>query len=1066
MKKIIIFLLLITGVIGKAQIPSDKIILTPNGYFDKVFDRFGNQYELKDLEVGKDQIKDNNTSRTTTISCNPGIFELYFETNSGMENTSNPIHNQRREVLCRVLKDISDFIIDAPIKDPTNTTKVRLWIRNIDNLNAPSNALGTGTSFYTMPYNPVVNFGGIIDGEVYKTIHGGIDSYTSTAVPLIDSDGSTASSGKFYHGMMSINFDSPSWNLNMLSTTETGEYDLYSIILHEITHVLGFNSLIKKNGQSVFGLGYQYYSRYDLHIKDNLNNQYVISNSDSCSSMYNYDYNEGTLTANASNCTTNQTICSNALKFVGTNTIPVYTPNCFEEGSSFSHFEDLCISPPNNGNDTYFAMSNKQNSGNEYTKRFLKPEERNALIDIGYTLNFIYGDENFVLNSYNNYGSNTTGSYTAGVNDGISPTGTFSFIGNTNTQIAITNIILNDHNAASFECLEDVYDTTATFSERTGNASTTINFSSTVSGLHLLRYIPVNLDEKKGNITYIYVYVIENGSCAIPSTCNLVLNGDFEQHNETLVNSMSQFHNTACGWSSTRLYGSNEYFHSDLTTPAPNGVNLNVPCNNLGFETDQRNGRAYAGMYVMTNRSGYSESIRTKLKTPLLPNTKYILNMDISLAESTSNVAVKFQGYLSKTFIFQSGNSYIPISNQSMLKTSPVYSTITNGWHTVSLEFTTDSTGGEEYLYLGVLTNQAGPDINIIPVTPINGCGTIAYLQRQPYYFVDNVSLIPSHGAGLNLPANICANSTLQNLVNYTSSCPSNGIFSGHGITNLGSSFTFDASQAGSGLHQINYTYINSENCLITISDTIYVDPILLPNFTATAPICTGTTLNPLPTTSTNAITGTWSPPLNNTMTTTYTFTPNSGQCATSTSLTITVLNSNDPSCSNNLCVENLTLTNPEPSTNNYAHTYNTSSWIVCNNNYDVNGQNITLNAQTSIDLAPNTYIHGNSTFLARIEDCPENVNKKAIREKDEDNIGSSILIYPNPTNDYITITSEDKYMKNIEIISIDGKSFYSNNNFKDKKQLIDLSKYQNGIYIIRIETEDNKTINRKIVKN
>jgi len=70
---------------------------------------------------------------------------------------------------------------------------------------------------------------------------------------------------------------------------------------------------------------------------------------------------------------------------------------------------------------------------------------------------------------------------------------------------------------------------------------------------------------------------------------------------------------------------------------------------------------------------------------------------------------------------------------------------------------------------------------------------------------------------------------------------------------------------------------------------TITVTPNVTPTFTAVAPICSGSSLSALPTTSNNGYTGTWSPALNNTATTTYTFTPDAGQCATTTTLTITV---------------------------------------------------------------------------------------------------------------------------------------------------------------------------------
>jgi gliding motility-associated-like protein len=75
----------------------------------------------------------------------------------------------------------------------------------------------------------------------------------------------------------------------------------------------------------------------------------------------------------------------------------------------------------------------------------------------------------------------------------------------------------------------------------------------------------------------------------------------------------------------------------------------------------------------------------------------------------------------------------------------------------------------------------------------------------------------------------------------------------------------------------------------IPVTMTIVVNPITAV-FDPVAPICSGTTLAALPTTSNNGVTGTWSPAMNNTATTTYTFTPTAGQCnVTPSTLTIIV---------------------------------------------------------------------------------------------------------------------------------------------------------------------------------
>lgn len=88
------------------------------------------------------------------------------------------------------------------------------------------------------------------------------------------------------------------------------------------------------------------------------------------------------------------------------------------------------------------------------------------------------------------------------------------------------------------------------------------------------------------------------------------------------------------------------------------------------------------------------------------------------------------------------------------------------------------------------------------------------------------------------------------------------------------------------------YTFTPSTavgSCFNTTKMTITVNPIITPTFTQIAPICSGSILNTLPTTSNNGITGFWSPIVDNANTKTYTFTPTSGVCANTSSMTIIV---------------------------------------------------------------------------------------------------------------------------------------------------------------------------------
>ena len=91
--------------------------------------------------------------------------------------------------------------------------------------------------------------------------------------------------------------------------------------------------------------------------------------------------------------------------------------------------------------------------------------------------------------------------------------------------------------------------------------------------------------------------------------------------------------------------------------------------------------------------------------------------------------------------------------------------------------------------------------------------------------------------------------------------------------------------------------------------------------------------------------------------------------------------------------------------------------------------------------------------------------------------LGSSLHIYPNPTTGQLTIDNEQlttaapvgassaKLINNLEIYDIMGKKQLSILNCQLSIVKIDISHLSNGIYFIKIETE-NGTVNKKIIKN
>lgn len=170
-------------------------------------------------------------------------------------------------------------------------------------------------------------------------------------------------------------------------------------------------SLINYNGASKFPPSNFYYSRYDTYLRSA--GVSLLSPNTGCTNMYPHFFNSAVSpTVLAPGCTvtptptasilTDVTTCSNSITYMGSVNVPVYTPTCFEPPSSLSHFEDMCqvpigfttactVTPPGSNNNLYYVMSNANGTGDCYVKRFLKPEERSVLCDLGYSVSTTYG---------------------------------------------------------------------------------------------------------------------------------------------------------------------------------------------------------------------------------------------------------------------------------------------------------------------------------------------------------------------------------------------------------------------------------------------------------------------------------------------------------------------------------------------------------------------------------------------------------------------------------------------------------------------------------------------------
>ena len=76
----------------------------------------------------------------------------------------------------------------------------------------------------------------------------------------------------------------------------------------------------------------------------------------------------------------------------------------------------------------------------------------------------------------------------------------------------------------------------------------------------------------------------------------------------------------------------------------------------------------------------------------------------------------------------------------------------------------------------------------------------------------------------------------------------------------------------------------------------------------------------------------------------------------------------------------------------------------------------------------------------------------------------SSISLYPNPSNDFINISSNKDQLLKIELYNMTGSLIFKTDLNSDIYAL-NIANYQSGIYLLRVFGQNNDTINTKIVK-
>lgn len=497
------------------------------------FDRFGNSYTIDQISFSSDASA--LMGGGPCNPCNAGFFQLHFQPGSGLE-IPGPVGDARRDVAVQVFKDLSvllepaafpyGFAADVP-NDPWSPSSTAplvqvtffptAWIPNVD----WTSVLGVGSTLYNMlnhngdnpappanviyddftPALPVDQRGGILDGEVWRTINGGIDSWKAMDKCFLR--GGTQQS--IFHGVIALNFAGfPTAPANLytgMSLTGMGpnDADMYMVLAHEAIHMLEFASLTQQTGLGFFDM--RYYSRYDRLLHEGgvpwIINPHLCGDWSS-----NVD---GTVDLTPGAC---------VMELSGPNTtppLPVWAPALWD-GSSLSHLDGTC------GGAQPFLMHWTNIPGQP---RIPWQEEVNVLCDMDYHTTTEHGFS----------GSGWDGTYATrascgqrigGVDDLFADYTTrdyYRYKQGQGTPLTIDNFLSNDEDQSntslgivgtpqSYSCLQVlVGGDGGTPPPVSGGTSFDYTPDPGFVGYAVLRYRPVALDGREGNYTFVFIEV-------------------------------------------------------------------------------------------------------------------------------------------------------------------------------------------------------------------------------------------------------------------------------------------------------------------------------------------------------------------------------------------------------------------------------------------------------------------------------------------------------------------------------------------------------------------------------
>ena len=401
----------------------------------------------------------------------------------------------------------------------------------------------------------------------------------------------------------------------------------------------------------------------------------------------------------------------------------------------------------------------------------------------------------------------------------------------------------------------------------------------------------------QGNLPFVGSYVAVNPICPTSNNGSITVSltgGILPYTSYVLSGTASQTNNNGiftglgAGTYSIAVSDSNgeQYTQSGIQLTIPNDLMLSDPATICQGESTTLTATGGIGTYNWTANPTDTSITNPNLSSQnVSPNVTTVYTVTSGTPSSTTNLVLNSD--------FSQGNTlftteYTQIANPNPFGVQSSYDIVTNpsNWFAPFSSCGDHTSGTGNMMVFDGSTDPTGSLKLWCTAT------SITVLPNKSYtfsYYVASVSPqnpakleVIINGVSLGLPLNAPSTTCLWTLHSFT-------WFSGANTTADICIYDREFQSNGNDFALDDISLVETLTCMYQKTVTVTVTPQVTSTFNSVNSICSGDTLNALPTTSLNGFTGTWSPALNNLATTTYIFTPTAGQCASTSSLTIIV---------------------------------------------------------------------------------------------------------------------------------------------------------------------------------